>query len=297
MNNISPQRVTLPGIYEMDAEAYHADPCETPSLAAGMINELLKAPKLCHHNSKRLNSDWKELEGTEKFSLGTVAHVIFLEPELFDQKVVVLNYDDWRKSEAKLRRDAALASGKTPILSKHMDKIEAARGAFMANEFTRSAFSNGRTEMAMFWKHPLWGFWCRARPDFIADSGRHLCDYKMTENADPERFGKHAYDMGYHRRAAWYLEGATILLGKRPDHYWFVSQESKAPHLSAIVELDDQALEAGQHENTFAGEIFEQCLRTGDWYGYRHKTDRTRDLAFRVGLPPWAYMQIDTRIE
>ncbi|MCB8880079.1 PD-(D/E)XK nuclease-like domain-containing protein [Acidisoma cellulosilytica] len=295
MNKLAPPTISIPGVYEMDAETYHADPCETPSLSAGMINEIIKAPKLCWHNSPRLNPDWEEPDGQEKFSIGTVAHVIFLEPDLFSQKVAVLEYDDYRKNEAKMSRDNALAIGKTPILAKHMDKIEAARDAFMANEFTRQAFSNGRTEMAMFWKHPLWGFWCRARPDFIADSGRHLNDYKATSSADPEKFGKHAFDMGYHRRAAWYLEGATILLGKKPEHYWFANQEPKAPYLTSIVELDEQALDAGQYENTLAGEIFEQCLRTGDWYGYRHNTDRTRDLAFRVGLPTWAHIQIETR--
>ena len=296
MNSIAPPRITTPGIYAMPSEQYHEDPCETPSLSAGMINDLLKAPALCRHNSRRLNPDWEEPEGADKFSIGTVAHVIFLEPDLFSQKVVVLPYDDYRKNEAKAARDAARDAGKTPILAKNMEKVEAAREAFMANPFTKAAFASGKTEMAMFWKHPLWGFWCRARPDFIADSGRHMNDYKATASADPERFGKHAYDMGYHRRAAWYLEGAQILMGKKPDHYWFVSQETKAPFLTAVCELDEQALDAGRFENDQAAEVFQECLRTGDWHGYRHRDNRKQDLAFRVGLPTYAYMQIDQRI-
>jgi PDDEXK-like uncharacterized protein DUF3799 len=290
-----------PGIVEMDADQYHADPCPTPSLSAGMIGDLLSAPAKCRENSRRLNPSWEAPEKQEKFSIGTVSHVMFLEPHLFDEKVVVVQAvtakgepsDTWATKDAKDQRDAALAAGKTPILAKHMAKVLAAREAFYANGFTASAFAGGRFEQAMFWRHPRYGFWCRARPDFLSDAGSHLNDYKATANADPAQFGKHAYSMGYHRRAAWYLEGAEILLGKRPDHYWYVNQETKAPYLTSVIELDMQSIEAGQAENDKAARIFQRCLDTGDWYGYRHASDPTRDLAFQTGLPSWAYIQID----
>lgn len=281
----------------MPSERYHNDPCETPSLSAGMATDLLIAPAKCFNNSRRLNPNYEEPETDSKFTLGTVRHVIFLEPHLFDEKVVVCKLDDWRKNEAKEMREAAADAGKTAILEKHMPKVLDARSVFMASKFTSQAFANGTFEQSMFWKHPIYGFWCRARPDFIADSRRHMNDYKTTANADPEKFGKHAYDMGYHRRAAWYLEGAEILFGRRPDHYWFCSQEVKSPYLTAVVELDMAALEAGKAENDRAARLFDQCLQTGDWYGYRHRDDPSRDLAFQVGLPTWAYMQIDQRTE
>lgn len=294
MNAIS--RPIVPGIYDMDADTYHRDPCDTPSLSAGMINDILIAPAKCRHNSRRLNRDWEEPEGAEKFSIGSVAHIMFLEPHLFDEKVVIVRHDDWRKRDAQDAKDDAKAAGKTAILAKHMEKITAARDVFLANTFTAKAFENGRAEQAMFWKHPVYGFWCRARPDFIADSRAHLNDYKATANADPERFGKHAYDMGYHRRAAWYLEGSEILFGTRPDHYWFCNQEVRAPYLTSVIELDRQALEAGRLENDLAAERFADCLKTDDWPGYRHPNKPDRDLAFQVSLPNWAYTRMDERI-
>lgn len=285
-----------PGVYDIPSDAYHADPAPGPSLSAGMINDLMIAPALCFANSRRLNPAYEEPEAQDKFTLGTVRHIMFLEPHTFADKVVVCPFDDWRKGDAKAMRDDARAEGKTPILAKHMEKVLAARKVFLANPFTAEAFTRGQFEQSMFWKHPIYGFWCRCRPDFMADSGAHLNDYKATANASPEKFGKHAYDMGYHRRAAWYLEGATQLLGKTPDHYWFVNQEVKAPYLTSVIELDMQALQAGQDENDKAAEIFARCLQTDDWYGYRHRDEPGRDLAFRVGLPPYAYMQIDGRI-
>lgn len=287
--------IAAPGIYDLPSEVYHADPCETPSLSAGMITELLGAPAKCFANSKRLNPNYEEEEDTGRFTIGSVSHVIFLEPHLFEEKVVICNYDDWRTKDAKAMRADANSCGKTPILAKHMQKVLEARDAFFAHSFTRTAFQNGQFEQSLFWKHPIYGFWCRARPDFIASNRSYLNDYKATGNADPSQFGRHAYAMGYHRRAAWYLQGCEVLFGKKPDHYWFCNQEIKAPFLPSVVELDEMSIEAGRQENNRGAEIFATCLKTGEWYGYRHATDPSRDLAFQVGLPNYAYIQMDER--
>jgi len=294
-----PSVISEPGVYDLPSDLYHSDPCDTPSLSAGMINELLKAPAKCMLNSKRLNPNWEEPEKQEKFSIGSVAHIIFLEPHLFEEKVCVVRAytkdgkpsDTWATQDAKDQAAAARRLGQTPILAKDMETVLAARAAFQANSFIRTAFDGGTFEQSMFWRHPRYGFWCRARPDFIKDGWRHLNDYKATANADPEEFGRHAFNMGYHRRAAWYLEGAEEITGARPDHYWFVNQETKAPYLPAVVELDEESINIGREENEKAAEIFSKCLASGEWYGYRDPQTRDRDTAFRRRLPNWAFMR------
>jgi hypothetical protein len=288
--------ITEPGCYDLDSETYHADPCPTPSLSAGMINDLLKAPLKCWFNSKRLNPDWQENEKADRFTIGTVAHIVFLEQHLFEKKVLVLDFPDYRSKDALRAKADAKRLGLTPILSKYMDKINIARQTFFANQFASRAFEDGKFEQSLFWRHKVHGFWCRARPDFMANSHFHLCDYKTTTDADPEKFGKLAHQLGYHRRAAWYLEGYEAVFGGRPEHYWFISQEMTEPNLTAVVELKMQAIEAGQMENYRAAEVFAQCMESGEWYGYRHPRDTTRDLAFQADLPPWAYMSIDGRM-
>lgn len=297
IENLSKQANAAPigqGFYaDFSAEKYHADPCPTPSLSAGMINDLLKAPKLAWHNSSRLNPDWKESEDRDKFSIGTVAHVMHLEPEMFAEKVFIVNADDYRQKDVRLIRDMAISEGKTPILAKHMGEVMRARTAFLENNFIKEAFTGGMREISCFWKHPKYGFWCRARADFIADDYSYIADYKATGNADPNEFGAHAYRMGYHRRAAWYMEGVQTLLGIRPSHYWFCNQETKAPYLSAVTELDWSALEAGQAQNDRAAEIFFGCLSSGNWYGYRTRAFPDQDRAFKRGLPKWAYLEME----
>ena len=297
-------KITDPGIFDMDSETYHADPCPTPSLSAGMINDILVAPAKCWENSKRLNQDWQPPEKQEKFSIGSVSHLMFLEPHAVDERVVVVRGKTkdgkpsagYASQDAKEQRDAAFAAGKTPILPEQLAEIHKARDAFFAHAFVRQAFDGGRFEQSLFWRHPIYGFWCRERPDFLADSISHMNDYKATGNADPRQFGRHAYRMGYHRRAAHYLQGVECVFGVKPDHYWFINQETKSPYLTSVCELDWQALEAGQAENDYAAGIFDDCLRRGDWYGYRDPLHREADRAFRVTLPNYALYEIDERI-
>lgn len=288
--------ITEPGCYQIPEEEYHRDPCETPSLSAGMINEILIAPKKCWYASSRLNPNWEASDDEAKFSIGTVTHIIHLEPELFDQKVLVVDAADWRTKDAKAARLDAKKNGMTAVLTHQMDAIREARDAFHANEFTRHAWTNGKTEQSLFWLHPMLKIWCRARPDFISNALTHMNDHKATADANPEGFGRHADNMKYYRRAAWYLEGAEIVFGKRFGHYWFINQETKAPYLTSVVELDESALEAGRLENERAARIFVRCLERDEWPGYRHRDQPDKDIAFKVGLPNYSYIKIDERL-
>ena len=281
----------LPRICVMDADEYHLDCCPTPSLSAGMINDMLDSPARCFYRSRRLNPAWVEPEGQERFSIGTVSHLIHLEPERCADAVVVVDAADWRTKAAQAARDAAQAEGKTAVLSGQWVRMLAVREALQRHPIAASAFTGGAPELSMFWKHPEHGFWCRARPDYLSDQGEYIADYKATVCADPRRFDRHAADLGYHRRAAWYLDGAKILLGVEPDHYWFVNQETAPPYRVSVCELDSEAIEIGRLENARACQLFARCLETGDWFGYRHPEDLSRDMSFTIGLPRWKVFQ------
>ncbi|MGI4942844.1 MAG: PD-(D/E)XK nuclease-like domain-containing protein, partial [Janthinobacterium lividum] len=289
-------RITELGLYDMPADVYHADACPEPSLSAGMIGDLLTAPAKCWDASPRLNPAWEPPEGQEKFTIGTVSHLVHLEPEKLADAVVVVEARDWKGKAAQAARTEAADAGKIAILAKHMRDVLAARRAFLASPLTRGAFTGGKAEQSLFWRHPRYGFWCRCRPDYLADSRAYMADYKATANADPRQFGKHAYQMGYHRRAAWYAEGARAVLGVRSIRYLFCNQETKRPFLTSVVELDLNALEAGQAENDAAAAIFDRCLRTGEWPGYRSPATPDRDTSFVEALPTWALMQSDNRL-
>ena len=304
MNAIS-NLITKPGIYDVPAEVYHADRLlPEPSLSAGMINYLIEeCPRICWHNSQRLNPNFEVSESTT-FDIGTAAHLIYLEPHLFNEKTVIINADDYRGGDAKKQRDLARAEGKTPLLTKHAEQIFAMRDEFFDNDFVRDVFlkSGGKSEQSVFFKIPETNNrWGRCRPDWVPDHAEWMMDYKTDTTANPDGFGRKSFDMGYYRRAAWYLDGYALATGIQPEHYWFVVQSKKAPFLVTAIELDFHDLDAGREENRRAALIFDRCLTAGtdkkSWPGYRHPQSPERDTAFRVSMPGWAHQKVLERYD
>jgi len=63
-----------PGLYEIDAEAYHLDPCPQPSLNNSLIRHLLDCPYLAWWNHPKLNPKWEPSPPSRAMDLGSVAH-------------------------------------------------------------------------------------------------------------------------------------------------------------------------------------------------------------------------------
>ena len=100
------------GLYRMSFEDYLADPCPVPSLSRSTIKDLItKCPAKAFNNHSRLNPDC-ERDTAKKFDVGTAAHDLFLGGE---GAVMVFDYADWKKNEAKEAREAARSIGKTPL--------------------------------------------------------------------------------------------------------------------------------------------------------------------------------------
>ena len=55
----------------------------------------------------------------------------------------------------------------------------------------------------------------------------------------------------------------------------------------SVCAFDIKAIEFGRMINRRGIDLFEQCMRTQDWHGYR-EPGANRDRAFRVSLPVWA---------
>ncbi|WP_051002353.1 PD-(D/E)XK nuclease-like domain-containing protein [Magnetospirillum molischianum] len=304
ITNLAEARAALaatgPGIYDMPNEVYHADPCPTPSLSAGGVDTMLdECPARFWWESQRLNPSWEATE-TTAFGLGKAAHIVFLEPGLFEASVRVIEADDYKTKAARTARDEARAAGQIPLLTEQHRQIIDMRDALFANSFARAAFERpGRSEVSAFWRDPVTGVWCRLRADRVPDDQSYLIDYKTAIDANPLDFGRAADNLRYYRRAAWYLDGWQLATGNEPKHYWFVVQEKSPPYLASVIELDSFALDAGRQENREALDLFARCLKDGQhraaWPGYRRRDSLDQDTAFRVGIPPYAHQRIAER--
>src|SRR4051794_2334444 len=244
-------------------------------------------------------SPWNPLYQPEErtdFDIGVAAHLAVLEPERQAQKIVVIEAGDYRTNKAREARDAARAEGKVPLLPYQFDIVRAVAGSIRAHPIAAEAFRGGEAEVTLLWADAETGIPCKARPDYLPEHGRWLVDLKTAASANPRSWRDQAYRLGYHARAAWYLDGAAAVLGAIPEEYWFVIVEREAPYLVSVVSFDEEALRWGRVANRKACDRFARAAAMNDWPGYREPR-QNHDRAFRIGLPSWVVYQLQDREE
>ena len=244
-------------------------------------------------------SPWNPLyepEAKSDFDIGVAAHLAVLEPERQADSIVLIEAGDYRTTKAREARDAARAAGLVPLLPYQVDIVRAIAGSIRAHPIASEAFRGSEAEVTLSWSDPETGVPCKARPDYLPAHGRWIVDLKTAASANPRSWKDQAYRLGYHARAAWYLDGAEAVLGEAPEEYWFVIVEKDPPYLVSVVSFDGDALTWGRIANRKACERFAVSAAANDWPGYR-EPGQNHDRAFRIGLPPWAMYQLQDREE
>ena len=104
-----------PGVYEIPADAYHADPTIEPSLSASVANVILShSPLHAWAKHPRLNPDF-EPEEKPQFDLGSAAHNMVLRQNFWREEIAVVEAQDWKTKAAKEARETARAAGRHPV--------------------------------------------------------------------------------------------------------------------------------------------------------------------------------------
>lgn len=285
-------KIDKTGLYEISSEEYHGDCCVGPSLSAsGCVTIEDECPRVFWDGSY-LNPD-REEEDKKAFSLGTCAHLIFLEPHLIDSKVSVIDADDYRTKAAKEMRDDATKAGLVPVLKSQFQDIKAMRNELMKHHVAGLAFKNGKPEQTYIWQDEETGVWCKARPDWVPNSAKYLIDYKTSTTANPDVFMRNAPKLGYYQKAAWQIEGIERVTGARPDQFWFVLQSVSRPYLPTVFRLqaDDPMIPLYHAKNAEARRKFAKAVKDGYWPGYSPKGS-SLETAFDIKLPAWTEKQL-----
>jgi hypothetical protein len=272
--------ITAPGIYDIPAEAYHADPVPGGSLSSSGARRLLPpgCPALYRYEQDHPPAPRRV------FDFGHAAHQLVLGA---GPALVRVDAPDWRTKAAKEQRDAAHAAGEVPLLVDEHDQVQEMAAAIRAHPVAGALLdpAHGQPEQSLFWRDQRQPrVWRRARLDWVPAprAGRGIfCDYKTTRSADPEQLAKAVYDHGYHQQGAWYLDGAKALgLADDDAAFLLICQEKTPPYLVTIAQLDVVALKIGRFLNRQAIETYAECTRTGRWPGH---SDEVELLA----LPAW----------
>lgn len=276
--------ITEPGVYDLAAEEYHADPVPGGSLSSSGARRLL--PPSCPAIYRYEQDHPQPHKKTFDFGHAAHAEVLGTGPEL-----VVVEANDWRTKAAKEARDAAYAKGAVPLLPADYDVVQDMAAALRRHPLAGALLQpdRGKAEQTLIWQDAETGVWRRALVDwlaFAAGAGRRpiFVDYKTTVSADEESVKKTVHKYGYHLQDGWYLDGARALGWPADTAFLFVFQEKAPPYLVNVVGIEDEALADANARNRQAIEIYRDCTETGIWPGY--PTDET-GITY-VSLPPWA---------
>ena len=262
--------VEAPGLYDLEAAEYHADPIAEGSLSQSRAKVLLEEGGPAKFKAAQ---DGPRVEKKE-FDEGTAVHALLLGKG--QERLELVDADDYRTKAAQDARDAAYAAGKTPLLPKQLAAVR--RIVDQVNPAIREMFTEGDAEVSMFWQHAS-GLWLRGQADYYIP-GVAILDLKTMRDTSNRAFSRAVWDHRYYMQAAWYRRGVEALTGERLP-YIIVGVEKTAPYLARAKVLTEDYLAVGEAHMDQAIATYLHCTETGHWPG--HPTD-VEPLA----PPPWA---------
>ena len=222
-------------------------------------------------------------EQTAAMRLGALVHLAILEPDVFATQCRVAPKVDRRTKEGKAIAAEFEAENAdkiiiTPDENEITDRIvEAVESSTKAKQLLSH---DGDIETSIRWNDRESGMQCKCRPDKLRSCGLIL-DLKTTRDASPRGFARSCAALGYHRQAAWYLDGA-LANGIESPGFAFIAVETSYPWTVAVYELDTEAVDLGRNENRTAIMQVRDCMRSGDW---REPHEKRVNL---LSLPKWS---------
>lgn len=278
---------------DLEAEKYHRH----PAVSKHGLDDFRKAPALYQHNRSNPTPP------TPALQFGSLYHTVILEPELIGSLYAVVP-SDAPKKPTRAQREAkkpsletmetilwwddflARNAGKTIVDAADIMLCQQMRQTMMKNLACRNALEEHRlyTEASLFWQDEHSGVKCRARPDIIRADGL-IIDPKTCQDASEDAFQRSAWNYGYYRQAAMYLDGWEAVSGEKPKAFIFLAQESEPPFLCRAYVASPQLIEYGRVQLREDLERFAKCEKTGIWPGLG-------DTPAELHLPSWAMPKV-----
>jgi len=285
--------IDAPGVYDLDAATYFADPCPTPSLSASIAAVLIsKTPMHAAFLHKRLNPDFEESDDS-KFDFGNAMHAALLG----GARLAVIPFDSYRSKAAQEARDGAWARRSVPVLPEQLERVQAACRAvwrhLSEHRECSEALSKGRPEQTLIAREGR--VWIRVKLDWLPEltvpGKKRLAfyDLKTTTDANPDVWTRRLFEIGADVQSALYRRVIRTVLGIENPIFRFVVAEAKPPHGVSVVELDPAAVDLADRKVETAIRIWDRCLEAGKWPGYP-------PVVHHVAAPAWQQQKFEDRV-
>lgn len=283
-------------IDNMPEALYHSDPtpilegfAQSASFSSSMAKAMVeKTEKEAFLSNQRLNPDFEEDEGSDSTDVGTIAHDYVLRNGMGNKVYEVAQVKDWKTNDAKEIKRHILDRGLIPLnlttaerhLGAVLDMHKALHEQLAAHRDYPGLMMKGKGERSAFVKHgPIW---LRARFDWEDDNYPDLIvDYKTTGLSFDswEKNQLWGTDGAAYLQEAHYRLVKSTLTGK-PCTFVFVVQQTFAPYLVKIIQIDESFRDDVTGRYDLAKRKFVNCLKTGVWRGHPPYTGHSAP-------PPW----------
>lgn len=271
------------GLLELDALAYHLDPCDHPSLSTTQAHVLnARSPLHLYHLHPRFGAAAHET--TDDMDLGTLWHALLLgkgSERIGVVRIKNKKTDEWeyardfKTDAAKQARDELRAAGKTPVLMKHIERatVSLERVQKQLDQYGVKLGSK-REVVAMWVEHAADGtpVQCRTMLDALelADVAALIQDFKTCDSAHPTALRQHIERMGYAVQSAAAVSAIEHIvpeLAGRVEYEWIFA-ERELPNAVAIQPPAGSMRLLGAQLWQRAVDSFARCLTSNEWPGY-----------------------------
>lgn len=287
-----------PGVYSISNEQYHA----SPGISRSAIMDFRKTPR--HYWHKHINPHYVKSAPTPAMILGEAFHVALLEPETFEERFIVKEksnlligklpllrdvgreaYDEAKKKQEAVRTEKERLEkefeersiDKIVIDEDDYQKIITMKGEILSDDTNKEIVTDAKVEQSIFWIDPDTQLLCKCRPDIWHNA--FVVDLKTTNDASEEEFRRSIVKYGYHIQFAMIREGLKRQCEVDMRNFIILAQEKEAPFLSAVYQLDDEALTEGHSKFKDYLQQIKSCHDNNSFPGYETKM---------ISLPTWS---------
>lgn len=208
-----------------------------PGLNQSTIKQLLKD----NYDQRKSYLNLKALH------FGNAGHCLILEPEKFNNLYISApnNLSQRKKTgKEKWKEFCELHSDKIVLQHSDWSRLQNIRKCFQIHPQIQKLFSNGNSEVSLFWHDSEYGFNCKARLDWFDSDSRKIIDLKFTNNI-LKASSISPIKNDFALQANWYTRGIYELTNKTTD-FFFIFVEKFTPHSIKIVQVSDEDFIKGQ---------------------------------------------------
>ncbi len=206
-------------------------------------------------------------EETPAMTFGRAFHSFILDGmAAFSKDVLVLPEINRRTNAGKEEYQAFITNNpdKAIITAEDLQAIIEMDKSVKAHPLAKNLIGTGTNEVSVFWDDPFSGLPCKARPDKVPGQNT-LADLKKTRGASAHSFQRSIIDFGYHRQAAFYLDGMQKATGDNFDLFAFIAVEDSEPYRVEVYTLSQDFIDYGRLEYRRLINIENQCRQKGEW--------------------------------